>query len=581
MTRPICAVIAILASFAACAWAGDDSHPQGDPVLDEPTIHCLGMYWIIRGDNNRDAVVNVEYRKKGQSNWTKGPPLFRVDKEPKCPAQKGLKKKLAEDDWLFAGSIFDLTAATDYEIKLSLVDPDGGKLEKTLQASTQAVPALPKGLSELHVVPGEGGGNGTEAEPFKGLLTAIKASKPGSVYLLHKGTYVGTIDLIAGGEPAKPVVLTAAGDGEVIIDGDGKSIAIKAIGLKHVWIAGITIKNCAVGISANESSDIVIQRCRITSSQFGINFNVSKSGTVARFYVADNIIEGPCTWPRKKGIETPRGIQMVGSGHVICHNRIKGFGDAINTFQDSICTSIDIYGNELSELTDDGIELDYSNRNVRCFRNRITNAYQGISVQPVHGGPVYVLRNVLYNIELEPFKMHNSPSGALFIHNTVVKAGEPMVLATTAPVYNCVSRNNLFIGSAGRSACDIQAQMVRCDFDNDGFGGGPWQNFLMWNGNAYKTINHVKAKATVYRNAKMIDASAVFASGLAIPGEVSKQYDPSNVDVRLKDGSAAVDAGTLLPGLNDASDHAAPDLGAYEYSGDSSPRPSYGPRDAK
>jgi hypothetical protein len=66
----------------------------------------------------------------------------------------------------------------------------------------------------------------------------------------------------------------------------------------------------------------------------------------------------------------------------------------------------------MSELTDDGIEMDYSERNTRCFHNRLTNVFQGISMQPVYGGPVYVFRNVMYNVAVEPFKLHNNPRAA-------------------------------------------------------------------------------------------------------------------------------------------------------------------------
>ena len=79
------------------------------------------------------------------------------------------------------------------------------------------------------------------------------------------------------------------------------------------------------------------------------------------------MIEGPSTWPRTKGIENARGIQITGEGHVVCYNRIRGFADAIDTFPSPRCSAIDIHNNELSELTDDGIEMDYSERNTRCF----------------------------------------------------------------------------------------------------------------------------------------------------------------------------------------------------------------------
>jgi hypothetical protein len=52
-------------------------------------------------------------------------------------------------------------------------------------------------------------------------------------------------------------------------------------------------------------------------------------------------------------------------------------------------------------------------------------------------------------------------------------------------------------------------------------------------------------------------------------------YKPEDFDFRLKPGSRAVDAGTLLPSINDDFTGRAPDLGAYELDG---PLPHYGPR---
>jgi hypothetical protein len=50
-------------------------------------------------------------------------------------------------------------------------------------------------------------------------------------------------------------------------------------------------------------------------------------------------------------------------------------------------------------------------------------------------------------------------------------------------------------------------------------------------------------------------------SGLSKPTQL---YDPANVDLRLREGSAAIDAGIELPGITDGFQGRAPDLGAYE-----------------
>jgi hypothetical protein len=52
-------------------------------------------------------------------------------------------------------------------------------------------------------------------------------------------------------------------------------------------------------------------------------------------------------------------------------------------------------------------------------------------------------------------------------------------------------------------------------------------------------------------------------------------YDPANFDFRLRPGSAAVDKGQRLPGVNDGFTGSAPDLGALEIG---QPAPRYGPQ---
>ncbi|MBV9470283.1 MAG: right-handed parallel beta-helix repeat-containing protein, partial [Abitibacteriaceae bacterium] len=340
-----------------------------------------------------------------------------------------------------------------------------------------------------------------------------------------------------------------------------------------VWFENLTMRNADYGLVGHNSARLVLRRCHIYNVEFGLTCTNNDKDTVRNFFISDNVIEGPSTWPRTKGIEDARGIQVTGEGHVVCYNRIRGFADAIDTFPSQRCASIDFHNNDISEMTDDGIEMDYSERNTRCFLNRFTNVFQGVSVQPIYGGPVYIFRNALYNVALEPFKMHNSPSGALMLHNTVVKKGAPLVLWTSEKVRNCIYRNNLFIGTEAGYAYETTAPMENCDFDYDGFGGGPWEMFLKWNKGRYATLQEVKDKAPVYKHATLVEATA-FASGIKQPDDEKKQF-PATVDLRLKGGTAAIDAGEALPNFNNGFAGKAPDLGAYEYG---SPLPHYGPR---
>jgi hypothetical protein len=70
----------------------------------------------------------------------------------------------------------------------------------------------------------------------------------------------------------------------------------------------------------------------------------------------------------------------------------------------------------------------------------------------------------VYNIRNEPLKLHNSPSGAVIFHNTFVRKGPPLLVSTSAPVSNCWTRDNLFIGTTGR-AVNFDCPMNGCDFD--------------------------------------------------------------------------------------------------------------------
>src|SRR5207248_617599 len=108
------------------ARAENAATPAGEPVLERPTLRSLGAYWIIRGDDNKNAAVRVDYRKAGESQWRQGPPMFRVERGAHKTKEFGSLIKVPDDAWPFAGSVVMLDPDTKYELKLTLSDPDGG-----------------------------------------------------------------------------------------------------------------------------------------------------------------------------------------------------------------------------------------------------------------------------------------------------------------------------------------------------------------------------------------------------------------------------------------------------------------------
>src|SRR5690242_2605519 len=70
----------LLLPFAALMWAQTATTP-GEFISDPPTLLSLGFAWKISGDENRNARVDVTYRKKGEGEWRKALPMLRLDHE--------------------------------------------------------------------------------------------------------------------------------------------------------------------------------------------------------------------------------------------------------------------------------------------------------------------------------------------------------------------------------------------------------------------------------------------------------------------------------------------------------------------
>src|SRR3954462_8978871 len=59
----------------------------GELFIDPPTLINLGFEWRIEGDDNRNAKVELSYRKQGEERWKQGLPLLRLQGEQIYQAQ--------------------------------------------------------------------------------------------------------------------------------------------------------------------------------------------------------------------------------------------------------------------------------------------------------------------------------------------------------------------------------------------------------------------------------------------------------------------------------------------------------------
>jgi hypothetical protein len=665
----------------------------GELVIDPPTLINLGFEWLMQGDDNRNASVDVSYRKAGEAAWKKGMPLLRLHGEK--TTQPNVFNLVQPN--MFAGSILDLEPDTAYQVRLVLADPDGvggpaANATRTVTVRTRPEPKPATGGKTYHVYPV--GYQGQKQEPaFTGLMCAYNyycgagdtapggrpRVKPGDIVLMHAGTYAyqyeyyanqttinatttfeGTYYLTGKGTPEKPIVIKGAGDGEVIIDGRNNFNLFNMKVADYNYIEGITFRNTSIAIWAGTqfiagAKGITVKHCRFEQVGMGVFSNYSGS---SNFYIADNVVLGRndskhligwngAFWQQFNGVDGQEfppvmksytGIRLYGPGHVVCYNYVADFHDGIDTemygmpdgsnanegpsypprqYWDRRPVSIDIYNNYITNAHDNSIEMDGSMHNIRVMRNILINsASHPMSTQPSAGGPIYWIRNIVYNAPGGSTRSTAGSPGVIFYHNTVTSE-------TTVPSgANTHWLNNLFLGQSTAPAIfSVTTLTAYTSSDYNGFRPNPDAAYsFQWNvvdpasapagagdpdatpvgrGAAtgrgappaggrgagtgapqpgqFKTLAEYAQATGQDRHSVLVDYD-VFVNVPKLdrdPKTVQRLYNFKDYDFRLKPGSAAVDKGVVIPNVNDAFLGTAPDLGALEAG---QPLPIYGPR---
>jgi hypothetical protein len=649
--------------FAAAALFPTPSWSQtravaGDFVIEPPTLVSLGFEWRISGDDNRNARVDVTYRKKGEQQWRKGLPLLRLQREQVsggAPRDGGVHYFNYVAPNMFAGSLLNLEPDTEYECRFVLSDPDGvkGKTEKTAVVRTRKEPEPAEGGHVYHVYPF--GYKGAKQQPaFTGLLAAYYMGsdesdhanvmpprvRPGDIILVHAGLYKdnrfiysgfdrtiaaygtpfdGTYYLTESGTPDKPIVIKSAGDGEVIFDGDGCQNLFNLMAANYNYFEGITVRNTNVAFllgykNIAGSSGFTLKHSRLENIGRGVEDDWSGS---KNFYIADNVFIGrhnprklqswwtPAVWAKFPGypalITSEYAVKIYGQGHVVAYNYVANWHDGIdiatygdpdgtpNELPNRVPIDIDFYGNDLYNMADNCIEADGGAHNIRVFRNRCFNSAGGaLSAQPTFGGPLYFYQNLVYDATTGgPLKLIDTPAGVLIYQNTFFGQGRLM-----GPASNIHFLNNLILGDGWADPIlNLRTYTNYSSSDYNGFRPNPnVVNAFEWTSPAFEVTADYQGKLVTrnfkslkeYREATKQDQHSVLVDydifvNAKIPDKSDPQrlYDPEDFDFRLKPGSAAVDAGTLLPTINDDFTGKAPDLGAYE---SDRPLPHYGPR---
>jgi hypothetical protein len=634
----------------------------GEFTIERPTLVSLGFEWRITGDDNRNAKVQVTYRRKGEQQWHDALPLMRSQRE-KVGENGPRNPNMHPDPFhyiapnMFAGSILDLEPGTEYECRFELSDPDGvkGQARKVVTVETRKEPEPAAGGHVYNVYPIDW--KGPKQEPaFTGLMEAYYQGaassdyensypprvEPGDVILVHAGVYMsdrfhylnglphpgyqalgtlfdGTYYLTASGTADKPIVIKGAGDGEVIFDGNGAQTFFNLEAANYNYFEGITFRNAnlvfLLGIkNIAGSSGFTLKHSRLYNVGRGIQDDWSGSKD---FYIADNIIIGrhdPAKvmgwigeWTKVPGypevLGGPNGseyaVKLYGQGHVVAYNYVANFHDGIdvatygnpdgtpNELADRVPVSIDFYNNDIYNMGDNCIESDGGAHNIRVFRNRCFNSTGGaLSAAPLVGGPDYFYQNLVFNTTTAGILKFGTAAGIITYQNTFI--GD----ARSGAIPNEYFLNNLILH--GDSKTPIFAVSTFTNYSSSDYNGfrandGADHNFE-WNSPAFGTAVDYENKLTTRRFKTLADYSQatgqdkhsvmvdydIFVKGSGPDNaDIQHLYNPEDYDFQLKPGTAAVDAGVVLPTINDGYTGRAPDLGAYELG---RPVPHYGPR---
>ncbi len=344
----------------------------------------------------------------------------------------------------------------------------------------------------------------------------------------------------------------------------------------YIYFLNLTFRHYGQGdypkaIYFNGASHNLVQGCTFASNDLGIGIKRESHRNVIQdneFY--DTIFDWP--WDDIKELG---GLE---DGGVAFYNPVTGRGNVIrrNTFHDDfdglgVCPSddaattneTDVYENLIYNMGDDGLETDGQCSNVRIWSNTFHDVLMGISLAPVYDGPVYAVRNLVYRTGVgnnsysgSPFKFNSGYglSGPMYLFHNTADAALPdnNGLYVKAPgswdlIY---ARNNVWAGTDYALNNYNTGQPV--DLDYDDLWNGNSGNLVRWDSTNYATLTAFSA------------ATGQEPHGLSVaPGFA----DSAGGDYALDQASDLIDAGLVIPGINDDYVGAAPDIGAFEYQG--------------
>jgi hypothetical protein len=396
--------------------------------------------------------------------------------------------------------------------------------------------------------------------PYQSLSNLQSLSRDGTPGFFADGTTL-YVHLAGNADPNSAVMVVSRYETAFTVEQD------------YIYFSNLTFRHYGQGgypkaIYFNSASHNLLQGCTFAANDLGVGLKRASHGNVIQdneFY--DTIFDWPWDAIKDVGRLEDGGIAFYdpvdGRGNVIrrnvFHDDFDGFG-ACPASSAAVTNETDVYENTVYNMGDDGVETDGRCSNVRIWGNTFHDVLMGISFAPVYDGPVYAVRNLIYRTGVgnndysgSPFKFNSGydPSGPMILlHNTADAAlpGNNGLYIKAPGAWEMIyARNNVWAGTAYAVENYNAAQPADLDYDDLWNGGSG--DLVRWDGTRYATL------------AAFAAGTGQETHGLSVaPGFA----DAASGDYALAADSALVDAGVVVPGINDDYVGAGPDVGAFE-----------------
>ncbi len=381
-------------------------------------------------------------------------------------------------------------------------------------------------------------------------------------------------------------------------------VSIRGNGIEHGRASFVTYEGLSFqfmsgrAIMVQNSDDVIIRNCKFAYC----NVPIGCKGDSNRLLVENCDFRDDCTrWSLLPKMSEGFGYSAYietgavncfppynGRGLVVRNNRIEGLFDGALLVpymtRPTVATSeTDFYHNRIVRVLDDFMELDGFPRNVRVFENHMERSLTGVSIAQGSDGPTYIVRNVLgrhgdtsvrevfgrsgYPVKTNGGDTDTDYTGWAFFYQNSCWTEEPETPAFRVKIArwkHLVMANNIWYGThmGWETYYTAPISPVSLDHDIVWHESGPLFHRDQGSPKDFQTVADVAASG-------LADIQFLTNAIVADPLYVAAKTG----DYQLRPGSPAIDAGAIIPGINDERfAGSAPDIGAIE-SGMPSPLP--------